>query len=171
MRTEITFSTSDGVKLNGRLYHELAAPRSRFPAILMADCARAEMRPLRDETASRFAAAGFVVLVHERRRLSASSASTGMAADAADQMRDDRDAITYLGALDFVDVERIGVSDPNEACHQGKAIAALDQRVKYVEPPEAVALPASHSWALSLASQAREMVRSGSRLGALLPSA
>lgn len=167
MRTEIKFSTSDGAKLSGRLYHELAAPRSRFPAILMADCARADLRPLRDEAASFFAAQGFVVLVHERRRPCVATASAGMATETADPIRDDRDAITYLGALDFVDGDRIGVSDPSETCHQGKAIAALDQRVTYVEPP----LPPSHSWACSLSSQARDMVRSRDRLGKLAPSA
>lgn len=131
MREDVEFPTEDGVTLRGWLYHpdEGTGP---FPVIVMAHGFSATKEMHLDAFAEVFAAAGFVVLVYDNRNLGASDGEPRGEIDPWRQVRDYRDAITWVSARDEVDAGRVGAWGSSYSGGHVLVVAAQDRRVQCV---------------------------------------
>jgi fermentation-respiration switch protein FrsA (DUF1100 family) len=128
MREDIEFATDDGVTLRGWLYRpdEGAGP---FPVIVMAHGFSATREMHLEEFAEVFAAGGFAVLVYDNRNLGASDGHPRGEIDPWRQVRDYRDAITWVSARSDVDGTRVGVWGSSYSGGHVLVVAAQDRRV------------------------------------------
>lgn len=131
MRSDISFKTTDGLTLRGWLYLPTDAG-GRHPAIVMAHGFTAVKEQYLDRYADVFARNGFAVLVYDNRNFGASEGLPRQEADPQLQVRDYRDAITYVSSLDAVDAARIGVWGSSYSGGHVLQVAAFDRRVKCV---------------------------------------
>ncbi|AVD89959.1 alpha/beta hydrolase [Pseudomonas sp. SWI44] len=131
MRTDISFKTTDGLTLKGWLFTPQNGA-SRHPAIVMAHGFTAVKEQYLDRYAEVFAAQGFAVLVYDNRNFGASEGQPRQEADPLLQVRDYRDAITYVSSLDDVDAARIGIWGSSYSGGHVLQVAAFDRRVKCV---------------------------------------
>ena len=79
-----------------------------------------------------FARAGFVVLVFDHRNFGSSQGQPHQEIDPWQQVRDWRDAITWLQLHDAVDPQRIGVWGTSYAGGHALVLGAIDRRVRCV---------------------------------------
>jgi fermentation-respiration switch protein FrsA (DUF1100 family) len=132
MRTDVTFLTSDGLSLSAWLYRVPDSQGQRSAAIVMAHGFSGVKEQYLDGYAEVFARAGFVVLVYDNRNFGDSGGRVRQEIDPVLQVRDYRDAITFVASLDFVDPERIGVWGSSYSGGHVLQVAAFDRRVKCV---------------------------------------
>jgi fermentation-respiration switch protein FrsA (DUF1100 family) len=131
MRTDISFKTTDGLTLKGWLFTPHHG-EGRHPAIVMAHGFTAVKEQYLDRYAEVFAAQGFAVLVYDNRNFGASEGQPRQEADPLLQVRDYRDAITYVSSLANIDASRIGVWGSSYSGGHVLQVAAFDRRVKCV---------------------------------------
>ncbi|MFM0088811.1 alpha/beta hydrolase [Paraburkholderia sediminicola] len=82
--------------------------------------------------AERFAAAGFVVVVHDHRNFGLSGGAVRGDIDPWQQISDWRRVISYVEAMDGVDATRIGLWGTSYAGGHALVLAATDSRIKAV---------------------------------------
>ena len=131
MRSDISFKTTDGLNLKGWLYVPADAA-GQHPAIVMAHRFTAGKEQDLDRYAEVFAQNGFAVLVYDNRNFGASEGLPRQEADPQLQVRDYRDAITFVSNLDNIDAARIGVWGSSYSGGHVLQVAAFDRRVKCV---------------------------------------
>jgi uncharacterized protein len=85
-----------------------------------------------DDFAEFFAASGFAVLVYDNRNLGASDGEPRGEIDPWRQIRDYRDAITWVSDRSEIDADRIGVWGSSYSGGHVLVVAAQDRRVKCV---------------------------------------
>ncbi|WP_408600665.1 alpha/beta hydrolase [Pseudomonas sp. PLMAX] len=131
MRADISFKTTDGLTLKGWLFTPQNGADSH-PAIVMAHGFTAVKEQYLDRYAETFARQGFAVLVYDNRNFGASEGLPRQEADPLLQVRDYRDAITYVSSLDKIDASRIGIWGSSYSGGHVLQVAAFDRRVKCV---------------------------------------
>ena len=129
-RRDIEFDAG-GVTLRGWFYPAEGAG-SPGPAVVMAHGFSAVKEMYLDRFAEVFAAAGLNVLVFDNRCFGASDGEPRQEIDPWAQVRDYRDAITYLHTLPEVDPGRIGIWGSSYSGGHVLVVAAIDRRVKAV---------------------------------------
>ena len=108
MRKDVEFKTQDGVTLRG--WHYLPDQRSgKVPTIVMAHGFSAVKEMYLDKFAEVFAEAGLGALVFDNRNFGASGGEPRQEIDPWEQVRDYRDAITFVETLPETDADRIGI--------------------------------------------------------------
>ncbi len=130
MRIDIAFDAR-GVTLRGWLYLPTQG-EGPFPAVVMAHGFTALKEMGLDDYADTFAAAGIAALVYDNRNIGASDGLPRNEIDPVAQMRDYRDAITYVQSRPEVDAERIALWGTSYTGGLVLIAAALDKRVKCV---------------------------------------
>ncbi|WP_175831311.1 alpha/beta hydrolase [Burkholderia cepacia] len=129
-RKDVTFPAEGGVELAAWLYlPESNEPR---PAITMAHGYGGTRYHALVQFAQAFAAAGFVVLVHEHRGFGASGGEPRQDINPWQQIADWRRAISYLEAHPAVDSSRIGLWGASYAGGHAIVLGATDRRLKAV---------------------------------------
>jgi fermentation-respiration switch protein FrsA (DUF1100 family) len=129
-RRDIEFD-AEGVTLHGWFYPAEGASGAG-PAVVMAHGFSAVKEMYLDRFAEVFAAAGLSVLVFDNRCFGASGGEPRQEIDPWAQVRDYRDAITYLHTLPEVDPARIGIWGSSYSGGHVLVVAAIDRRVKAV---------------------------------------
>src|SRR6266508_5615456 len=129
-RTDVEFN-AEGTILRGWLYLPDGAGE-RVPGVVMAHGLSAVKEMYLDAFAEVFAAAGLNVLVFDNRCFGASDGEPRQEIDPWAQVRDYRDAITYLHTLPEVDPGRIGIWGSSYSGGHVLVVAAIDRRVKAV---------------------------------------
>jgi uncharacterized protein len=129
-RRDIEFD-AEGVTLRGWFYPAEGASGAG-PAVVMAHGFSAVKEMYLDRFAEVFAAAGLNVLVFDNRCFGASDGEPRQEIDPWAQVRDYRDAITYLHTLPEVDPGRIGIWGSSYSGGHVLVVAAIDRRVKAV---------------------------------------
>jgi uncharacterized protein len=131
MRTDVEFKTQDGVTL--RAWHYLPDQRSgKVPTIVMAHGFSAVKEMYLDKFAEVFATAGLGALVFDNRNFGASGGEPRQEIDPWQQVRDYRDAITYVETLPETDADRIGIWGSSYSGGHVLVVGAIDRRVKCV---------------------------------------
>ena len=141
-RRDVTF-VSQGLKLAAWYYvpKNLKADEKR-PAIVMAHGFTGVKESYLDNYADKFAAAGFVVLVFDYRYFGASEGEPRQQIFWYDQIKDYRNAITWVTLQPEVDGSRIGVWGTSYSGGHVMHLAAFDKRVKAVVSQ----VPVSNVW-------------------------
>ncbi len=129
-RTDVEFDAEGGIKLRGWLY--VPPGTGRRPAITMAHGYAGVKEHGLEPFAKAFAAAGFVVLVHDHRGFGASDGAPRHDVDPWRQIADWRRAISFLETLDVVDPQRIGLWGTSYAGGHAIVLGATDRRLKCV---------------------------------------
>jgi hypothetical protein len=122
---------ADGTTLRGWLYR----PRGRAaaaPAVVMAHGYNCIKELYLDRYAAAVADAGHVVLAYDHRNFGESDGEPRQELDPWMQVRDYRNAITFVQTLDGVDPERIGIWGTSYAGGHVLVVAAVDRRVRCV---------------------------------------
>lgn len=109
LRSEVHFAASDGTGLSGALYTPADNTVGQRAAILMSHGFAALTAHFLGRFAEDFAAAGFIVLVYDHRNFGGSGGAPRHEIDPWQQIRDTRDAITWLTFQPGVDRERVGL--------------------------------------------------------------
>lgn len=135
IRRDVTFQ-SEGDPISAWFYEPAnagaeGAPKLR-PGIVMAHGFGATKSMHLDSFALRFAAAGFVVVVFDYRRLGESGGVPRQEIDPATQIEDYRNAITWLCTQPGVDADRIGIWGTSYSGGHVLVVGATDLRVKCV---------------------------------------
>ncbi|TPQ50643.1 acetylxylan esterase [Prosthecomicrobium hirschii] len=147
MRRDISFKTEDGVTLRG--WHYLPDGRTgRVPTIVMAHGFSAVKEMYLDRFAEAFAAAGLAAVVFDNRNFGASDGEPRLEIDPWRQVRDYRDAITFVQGLEETDPDRIGVWGSSYSGGHVLVLGAIDKRIKCVVSQ--VPLASGHDNALRL---------------------
>jgi uncharacterized protein len=129
-REDVEF-TADDVTLRGWFFP--AEHRSgRRPAVVMTHGLTAVKEMHLQHFAEVFAEAGLNVLVYDHRNFGASDGIPRQDLDPVTQVRDIRNAITYVTSRDDVDDQRIGVWGSSFSGGHALRVAASDWRVKAV---------------------------------------
>src|SRR6476661_5462991 len=129
-RRDIEFD-AEGVTLRGWFY-DADGRSGAAPTIVMAHGFSAVKEMYLDRFAEAFAGAGLNVLVFDNRCFGASDGEPRQEIDPWAQVRDYRDAITYLHTLPEVDAARIGIWGSSYSGGHVLVVAAIDRRVKAV---------------------------------------
>lgn len=130
MRENVEFKTEDGVTLRGWWYPGGAGGNGA--TVVMAHGFSATKEMYLDDFAAFFSEAGLNVLVYDHRNLGESDGQPRQEVDPWQQVRDYRDAITWVGDRDDVDADRIGIWGSSYSGGHVLMVAALDRRVKCV---------------------------------------
>ena len=131
IREDIRFTVDRGVELGAWLYLPDTA-RSRRPAITMAHGYAGTREHGIAKFAEAFAAAGFVVLLHDHRTFGVSDGEPRQDVDPWRQIADWRRAISYLESRPEVDTSRIGIWGTSYAGGHALVLGATDKRVACV---------------------------------------
>jgi uncharacterized protein len=131
IREDIRFTADAGVELGAWLYLPDTA-RSRCPAITMAHGYAGTREHGIAKFAEAFAAAGFVVLLHDHRTFGVSDGEPRQDVDPWRQIADWRRAISYLESRPEVDTSRIGIWGTSYAGGHALVLGATDKRVACV---------------------------------------
>lgn len=129
-RKNIEFD-SDGIKLRGWLYLPKES-KKLYPAIVMAHGFSAVKEMYLDKYAEVFSSAGFAVLVYDNRNFGESEGTPRQEIDPWSQVRDYRNAITFLRTLPDIDKNRIGIWGTSYSGGHVLVVGAIDKRVKCV---------------------------------------
>jgi dienelactone hydrolase len=166
-RRDVTF-VSQGVKCAAWYYVPTdLTPGVRRPAIVMAHGYSGVKEMYLDKFAAKFADAGFVVLVFDYRHLGASDGEPRQQIFWYDQIKDYRNAITWLAEQREVDEARIGAWGTSYSWGHVLRLAAFDKRIKAVVsqvPFASWAAPSAERLSVlsALAAQARtDRLRTG----------
>ena len=130
-RRNVEFAGEGGDRLRGWLFMPKTG-LSRCAAISMAHGYAGVKEHGLERFAQTFAAAGFVVLVHDHRNFGASDGGIRQDIDPWQQIADWRRAISFLKSLAEVDAGRIGVWGTSYAGGHVLVLAATDRRVRAV---------------------------------------
>jgi cephalosporin-C deacetylase-like acetyl esterase len=128
-RRDIEFN-ADGATLRGWLYQP-ETDEAR-PAIVMTHGYNCIKELYLDKYAEFFAKAGFVVLVYDNRNFGDSDGEPRQELDPWRQVRDYRNAISFMQTLSCVDPEKIGIWGTSYSGGHVLVVAAIDKRVKCV---------------------------------------
>src|SRR5258706_15887494 len=131
IREDIRFTVDGGVKLGAWLYLP-DGPRSHCPAITMAHGYAGTREHGIARFAEAFAAAGFVVLLHDHRTFGASDGEPRQDVDPWRQIADWRRAISFLESRPEVDARRIGLWGTSYAGGHAIVLGATDRRLRCV---------------------------------------
>lgn len=129
MREDIEFNTEDGTTLRGWWY---PGGGDGGATVVMAHGFSGTKELFLDDFAEVFAGAGLNVLVYDHRNTGESDGEPRQEIDPVQQVRDYRDAITWVGTRDDVDANRIGIWGSSYSGGQVLMIGAIDRRVKCV---------------------------------------
>ncbi|MDN5937626.1 MAG: alpha/beta hydrolase [Salinisphaera sp.] len=127
MRQDIEFNTEDGTTLRGWWY-----PGNRGATVVMAHGFSGTKELFLDDFAEYFSQAGLGVLVYDHRNLGDSDGEPRQDIDPIQQVRDYRDAITWVSGRDDVDADRIGIWGSSYSGGHVLMVGAIDRRVKCV---------------------------------------
>src|SRR5467141_3383489 len=130
-RSEVRFPAADGVELGAWLYLR-KDDAQRSPAITMAHGYAGVKEHGIARFAEAFAAAGFVVLLHDHRTFGVSDGEPRQDVDPWRQIADWRRAISYLESRAEVDASRIGIWGTSYAGGHALVLGATDKRVACV---------------------------------------
>jgi fermentation-respiration switch protein FrsA (DUF1100 family) len=130
-KTDVEFAAADGTVLSAWLFQPDDVD-GLLPAITMAHGFGATKWHGLEQAAEAFAAAGFVVLVHDHRNFGTSGGFPRGDIDPWAQIADWRRAISYLESLDDVNPQRIGLWGTSYAGGHALVLAATDRRVSAV---------------------------------------
>ena len=128
---DIEFEVEGGDRLRGWLFTPTTALK-RYPAISMAHGYAGVKEHGLKRFAQAFAAAGFVVLVHDHRNFGASDGVVHHDIDPWRQIADWRRAISFLESRPDVDPGRIGIWGTSYAGGHALVLGATDRRVRAV---------------------------------------
>jgi fermentation-respiration switch protein FrsA (DUF1100 family) len=131
VREDIRFTVDGGVQLGAWLYLP-DSPHSRSPAITMAHGYAGTREHGISRFAEAFAAAGFVVLLHDHRTFGVSDGEPRQDVDPWRQIADWRRAISYLESRAEVDASHIGIWGTSYAGGHALVLGATDRRVACV---------------------------------------
>ncbi len=141
-RRDVTF-LSQGLKCAAWYYVPSGLKEGeKRPAIVMAHGFTAVKESYLDNYADKFAAAGFMVLVFDYRHFGASEGEPRQQIFWYDQIKDYRNAITWVSLQPEVDANRIGVWGTSYSGGHVMHLAAFDKRVKAVVSQ----VPVSNVW-------------------------
>jgi fermentation-respiration switch protein FrsA (DUF1100 family) len=129
-RDDVVFAVEGGVNLRGWLFVPDGPPP--HPAITMAHGFAGVKEHGLDRFATAFAAAGFVVLVHDHRGFGANGGSPRFDVDPWVQIADWRRAISFLESQSVVDQNRIGLWGTSYAGGHAIVLGATDRRLRAV---------------------------------------
>jgi fermentation-respiration switch protein FrsA (DUF1100 family) len=129
-KTDVRIPVEGGVNLGGWLFAPDGA--RPHPAITMAHGFAGVKEHGLERFAQAFAAAGFVVLVHDHRSFGASEGEPRHDVDPWTQIADWRRAISYLESRPEVDANRIGLWGTSYAGGHAIVLGATDRRVRCV---------------------------------------
>src|SRR6201997_4551670 len=129
-RQEVEFAVEGGVNLRGWLL--IPGEPGQRPAITMAHGFAGVKEHGLARFAEAFAAAGFVVLVHDHRGFGASAGSPRFDIDPWVQIADWRRAISFLESQPLVDADRIGLWGTSYAGGHAIVLGATDRRLRAV---------------------------------------
>lgn len=130
-RLDVEFSGEDGLTLRGWLFiPEMADDQS--PAITMAHGYAGTRHHGLEHFARAFAAAGFVVLLHDHRNFGSSDAVEAGDVDPWRQIADCRRAISFLESRPEVDPRRIGLWGTSYAGGHALVLGATDRRLRAI---------------------------------------
>jgi uncharacterized protein len=129
-RQDVEFAAEGGVTLRGWLV--IPDGTAPYPAITMAHGFAGVKEHGLERFAQAFAAAGFVVLVHDHRGFGASDGSPRNDIDPWVQIADWRRAISFLESQSFVAPERIGLWGTSYAGGHAIVLGATDRRSRAV---------------------------------------
>ena len=129
-RQNVEFAAEDDVMLRGWLF--VPDGPGPHPAITMAHGFAGVKEHGLERFAQVFAAAGFVVLVHDHRGFGASDGSPRYDIDPWVQIADWRRAISFLESQPFVDPDRIGLWGSSYAGGHAIVLGATDRRLRAV---------------------------------------
>src|ERR671914_2857393 len=130
MRQDVEFD-AEGVTLRGWLYLPDGAS-GPVPTVVMAHGFSAVKEMFLDDFAGAFAAGGLGALVFDNRNFGASDGEPRQEIDPWAQVRDYRDAITWVRTRSEVDAERIGVWGSSYSGGHVLVLGAIDRRIKCV---------------------------------------
>lgn len=128
--TDVEFD-ADGTTLRGWLYRPRAGAAAA-PAVVMAHGYNCIKELYLDRYAAAIADAGHVVLAYDHRNFGESDGEPRQELDPWVQVRDYRNAITFVQTLDRVDPERVGIWGTSYAGGHVLVVAAIDRRVRCV---------------------------------------
>jgi len=129
-REDVEFAVEGGVTLRGWLFVPEGEPP--HPAITMAHGFAGVKEHGLKRFAAAFAAAGFVVLVHDHRGFGASGGTPRSDVDPWVQIADWRRAISFLESQPMVDESRIGLWGTSYAGGHAIVLGATDRRLRAV---------------------------------------
>lgn len=129
-RADVTFH-SEGLNCKGWLYQPEDSSQKR-PAIVMAHGFSAVKEMYLANFAEKFADAGFIVLVFDYRFTGEGEGEPRQHIIPAEQIKDYRNAITWISGHEQVDADRIGIWGSSYSGGHVLSIAARDRRVKAV---------------------------------------
>ena len=130
VKSDLRIPTERGIELGGWLF--LPEGHGPHPAITMAHGFAGTKEHGIERFAQAFAAAGFVVLVHDHRNFGASGGEIRGDIDPWRQIADWRRAISYLEARPEVDPTRIGLWGTSYAGGHAIVLGATDRRLRCV---------------------------------------
>ncbi len=133
-RSDIAFQAGDGTTLRGWLYRPETngTPHTPTPGVVMTHGFAAVKEHHLDAFARRFSALGLTVLLYDHRNCGASDGFPRYELDPWQQIRDTRDAITWLCAQPGIDRERIGLWGSSYSGGHALVLGAIDRRVRCV---------------------------------------
>ena len=126
IRSDVTFA-SGGLECAAWLYRP--DTEGRLPLVVMARGFSATRELRLDAYAERFCAAGFGALAFDYRHFGASTGEPRQLLDIAKQQDDDRAAVGYARALDWVDPDRVALFGTSFSGGHVLVIAAGDRRI------------------------------------------
>jgi fermentation-respiration switch protein FrsA (DUF1100 family) len=128
-RTDVEF-VSDGARISAWLFQQKR--NKRAPAIVMAHGWAAVKEMYLDIYASKFAAAGYTVLVFDHRNFGGSEGLPRQEINPHQQIETYRDAISYVQSLPSVDADRIGVWGTSYSGGHVLVLGAIEPRAKCI---------------------------------------
>jgi fermentation-respiration switch protein FrsA (DUF1100 family) len=129
MRTDVSFLTTDGVRLAGWLFLPEKI-EGKLPAIVLSHGTGCVKEMGIAPYAEAFAKAGYVALLYDHRNFGESAGEPRAELDPWQQISDMKDAITYLSSLDQVDPDKIGLWGTSYSGGHSIVVTATDRRVK-----------------------------------------
>ncbi|MGW8063123.1 alpha/beta hydrolase [Streptomyces ziwulingensis] len=130
-RIDVRIPLPDGTELAAWLFLPADAD-GPLPAITMAHGFGGTRYHGIEHIARRFGEAGYAVLLHDHRNFGDSGGTPRQDIDPHQQIADWRWAITYLGAREEVDEQRIGIWGSSYAGGHALVLAATDRRIRAV---------------------------------------
>ena len=130
-KSTVTF-TSEGLQCVGWLYMPAHASEQQVPAIVMAHGFSLVKEAYLDRYAEIFCQGGFAVLVFDYRNFGESDSYLAQHLEPYEQIKDYRNAISWISTLPEIDVNKIGIWGTSYSGGHVLHIGAVDRRVKAI---------------------------------------
>lgn len=130
-RTDIQFKTDNDIKLTGWFYSPMNS-NEKLPCVILSHGFSALKEHYLDRFARCFAMAGMCVLVYDNRNFGESQGMPRLEVDPVTQIRDLRNAITYVQQRDEVDEQKVGLWGTSFSGGVVLTTSAIDRRVSCV---------------------------------------